>query len=79
MLILTAVKQDDPHFAEEILADLINQGYTGNKLLAEFKKTNRKVRPAAEKLIEEADKIAETASTNYIDRTDDIFDDEMKD
>ncbi len=60
-------------------ADLINQGYTGKKLLEEFKKANRKVRPAVEQLIKEADKIAETTSTNYIDRTDDIFDDEMKD
>lgn len=79
MLILTAVKQDDPYFAEEVLADLINQGCTGKKLLEEFKKANRKIRPAVEQLIEEADKIAEAASTNYIDRTDDIFDDEMKD
>lgn len=76
MLILTPVKKEDPAFAEEILADLIKQGYSGEKLLTEFKKINRKVRPAVEKLIEEADKIAETASTNYVDQTDHIFGDE---
>ena len=37
---------------------------------------NRKVRHAVEKLIEEADKIAKAASTNYVNPTDDIFGDE---
>lgn len=76
MLILTPVKKEDPAFAEEILADLIQQGYSGEKLLVEFKKINRKVRPAVEKLIEEADKIAKASSANYVDPTDDIFGDE---
>lgn len=76
MLILTSVKRDDAAFAEEILTDLIKQGYSGEKLLEEFKMINRKVRPAVEKLIEEADKIAKKASNNYVDPTDDIFDDE---
>ena len=76
MLILTPVKREDAAFAEEILADLIEQGYTDEKLLTEFKKINRKIRPAVEKLIEEADEIAKNASTNYVDPTDDIFGDE---
>ena len=76
MLILTPVKKEDPAFAEEILADLIQLGYSGEKLLSEFKKINRKVRPAVEKLIEEADEIAKEASTNYFDPTDDIFGDD---
>ncbi len=73
MLILTPVKKDDPAFAEEILADLIDQGYSGEKLLAEFKKINRQIRPAIEKIIEEADTLAKAASENYIDPSDDIF------
>jgi len=76
MLILTPVANEDSAFAEEILADLIQQGYSGDALLTEFKKISRKVRPAVEKLIEEADKIAEAASTNYVDITDELFDDE---
>lgn len=76
MLILKPVKQEDSAFAEEILDDLIQQGYSGQKLLAEFKKVNRKIRPAVDKLIEEADEIAKTSSTNYRDPTDDIFGDE---
>jgi len=73
MLILTPVRKDDPAFAEEILSDLVRQGYTGEKLLAEFKKINRQVRPAIEKIIEEADNIAKTASQNYADPTDAIL------
>ncbi|MTI96042.1 MAG: AbrB/MazE/SpoVT family DNA-binding domain-containing protein [Firmicutes bacterium] len=73
MLILTPVKNQDA-FSEEILADLIAQGYSGEELLTEFKKINRQVRPAVEQLIEEADAIAEAASHNYHDPTDEVFD-----
>ncbi len=44
--------------------------------MTEFKKINRKIRPAVEKLIEEADEIARVASSNYIDPTDEIFGDD---
>ena len=73
MLVLTPVKKEDPAFAEEILSDLIEQGYSGKQLLAEFKRTSRQVRPAVEKLIEEADALAKAASMDYVDSTDDIF------
>lgn len=73
MLILTPVRNEGTAFAEEILSDLIKQGYSGQKLLDEFKRVSRHVRPAVEKLIEEADLLAKKASKNYIDQTDDIF------
>jgi len=73
MLILTPVQNNDPAFTEQILADLINQGYTGKNLLAEFTRINRKLRPAIEKIIEEADMLAMAASQNYMDPTDSIF------
>jgi bifunctional DNA-binding transcriptional regulator/antitoxin component of YhaV-PrlF toxin-antitoxin module len=73
MLILTPVRNEDTAFAEEILSDLIEQGYSGQKLLSEFKRISRQVRPVIEKLIEEADALAKAASINYLDRTDDIF------
>ena len=76
MLILLPVKKEDSYFAEEILQDLIAQGFSGEKLLSEFKKVNRKVRPAIKKLIEEADEIAKKASVDYIDLTEEIFGDE---
>ncbi len=73
MLILTPVKKDNLAFSEEILADLIEQGYSGEKLLSEFKRISHQVRPAIERIIEEADALAKTASANKQDPTDAIF------
>ena len=42
-------------FSEQILADLISQGYAGQELLDKFKEYSKAVRPAVLKLIEEAD------------------------
>ena len=41
-------------FAENILADLIDEGYAGQELLAEFKIRQAKIRPAVEVLLEKA-------------------------
>ena len=76
MLILTPARDDDHYFAEQILEDLIKQGYKGEKLLEEFKRVNKQIRPAVEELIKEADKIAEEASRGYVDKTFDIFSDD---
>jgi bifunctional DNA-binding transcriptional regulator/antitoxin component of YhaV-PrlF toxin-antitoxin module len=73
MLILAPIRNEDTVFSEEILSDLIDKGYSGQKLLNEFKRVSRQVRPAVEKLIEEADLLAKKASKSYIDQTDDIF------
>ena len=73
MLILTPVRKEDPAFVEEILSDLIQQGYSGQKLLIEFKNKVHQLRPAVEKLIKEADALAKEASANYVDYTNDIF------
>ena len=45
-------------FAEEILADLIEQGYSGQELLEKFKETQAKVRPAVESMLIDAHRIA---------------------
>ena len=73
MLILSPVRDDEHAFSEEILSDLIEKGYSGQPLLSEFKRVRRQIRPAVEKLIEEADLLAKEASVKYIDSTDDIF------
>ena len=73
MLILIPVRYDNTEFGEEILSDLIDQGYSGQELLKEFKRLSRQIRPAIEKLITEADSLAKKTSINYIDRTDEIF------
>ena len=49
---------DGSYFAEQILADLISQGYTGQELLEKFKEYSKAIRPAVLKLIEEADALA---------------------
>jgi bifunctional DNA-binding transcriptional regulator/antitoxin component of YhaV-PrlF toxin-antitoxin module len=45
-------------FSEQILADLIAQGILGKELLEKFKEMSKKVAPAMNKLIDEADSIA---------------------
>ena len=45
-------------FSEQILAELIAQGYSGEQLLEQFKAEQKKVRPAVERMIKEADALA---------------------
>lgn len=49
-------------FAEQILADLISRGYSGNDLLERFKKAQRQIRPAVEVILVEAEQVAFSAS-----------------
>lgn len=46
-------------FSEQILADLVAQGYIGEELLQCFSAASRKIRPAVEKILEEARQVAE--------------------
>lgn len=61
-------------FAEEILSDLIKEGYSGQALLKKFKSRRDKVRPAVKKMLNEAHKMAtgELESMSY----DDVFGEE---
>lgn len=45
-------------FSEQILSDLISQGYEGQELLEKFKQYSMSIRPAVEKLLEETDEFA---------------------
>lgn len=59
-LIIRPVRtRDGGEFAEEILADLIAQGYSGNELLERFKETRKQVRPAVEQMLTDAGMAAE--------------------
>ena len=65
-LVLRPVKENNRgEFAEQILADLIRQGYSGEELLEKFKQTQRKIRPAVEAMLAEADRVAESKSGGY--------------
>ena len=63
-------------FAEQILADLIAQGLSGEELLTQFKKKQAQVRPAVEAMIAAAEEAAHgnTAFSSY----EDIFGDESE-
>ena len=61
-------------FAEQILADLISQGYSGSELLEQFKMAQSKVRPAVEEMLTEAERAASSES-DYVSY-EDIFDGE---
>ncbi len=63
-------------FAEQILADLIAQGYSGEKLLEHFKKAQNQVRPAIEAMIVEAESVAASES-DYVSYND-VFCEEEK-
>jgi len=45
-------------FSEQILADLIAQGFSGQELLVKFKEASKKITPAMDILISEADRIS---------------------
>lgn len=67
-------ESSDGEFAEQILADLIEQGLSGNKLLAAFKEKQAKVRPAVNAMLKDAQKAA--AGKGEFETYDDIFNSE---
>lgn len=71
-LIIRPVKiNGSGEFAEQILADLIKQGYAGDELLSMFKEKQKEVRPAVESMLLEADRVADGYGEYY--SYDDIF------
>lgn len=73
-LIIRPIKESSGgDFAEQILADLLAKGYSGSALLDEFKKAQRKVRPAVEELLISAENIASGKGEYY--SYDEVFDD----
>ena len=71
LIIQPAVSVGESEFSEQILAELIEEGYSGKKLLEEFKTRQAKIRPAVETLLEEAKLAAEGKGKYY--RYDDVF------
>lgn len=63
-------------FAEQILADLIARGYSGNDLLERFKRAQKQVRPAVEAMFMDAEQTASSES-GYISY-EDVFGTEDK-
>lgn len=57
-LIIRPLKNDTSEFAEQILDDLISQGYSGKELSKKFKEENKRIYNAARAMIADANKIA---------------------
>ena len=53
-IVIRPVRESSGEFDEQILADLITQGLSGQELLDKFKETRRQVRPAMERLLDQA-------------------------
>ena len=63
------------------LKDLIEQGYEGQELLEKFQETQKKIKSALARLLEEAEKRAESVRNNpeWKDPTEEIFSDVIDD
>jgi len=53
-IVIRPVRESSGEFDEQLLADLIAQGLSGQELLDKFKETRRQIRPAVERLLDEA-------------------------
>ncbi len=64
MLIIQPVHDTaaEGEFSEQILSDLIKEGFSGEELLKEFKARQVKVRPSVEAILEEAKAAAQGAA-----------------
>jgi len=58
-IVIRPLQESLEEFSEEILAELISKGYSGEELLSKFREMRRKIRPAIDSMIKEADEIAE--------------------
>ena len=74
LVIRPAKENAGGEFAEQILADLIAEGFSGDELLTRFKKAQRGVRPAVEAMLAEAAQAA-TSKSGYATYAD-IFESE---
>ena len=53
-IVIRPVRESGGEFDELILADLIAQGFSGQELLDKFKESRLQIRPAVERLLDEA-------------------------
>lgn len=62
-------------FSEEILKELVAQGFEGEELVHEFQKLKSQIRPAVEKLIDESGNAAKSLNGSGDVQTEEIFGD----
>ena len=66
-LLIRPVHRENGDFSEQILTELIAEGYTGEELLTKFKEQSRKIKPAVAQMFAEADRVAEEGDAFTID------------
>ena len=59
-IMIRPLRDNTGYFSEQILADLIAEGFGGDDLLEKFKERSRAIRPAVIKLLEETDAYAKS-------------------
>ena len=72
-LIIKPAQDYDGEFAEQILSDLIAQGFSGEELLLKFKESSRNLQTAVKNMLEEADRVAKGEGEYYT--LDDLIED----
>lgn len=70
-IFIRPLRSEASDFSEEILADLVSQGLSGQELLVRFKEQSKKIRPAVQKMIDEADEAVKYGSGRH--SLDDLF------
>ena len=70
-IVIRPVIENCGAFDEEILADLIAQGFSGDELLSKFKNARRQIRPAVEKMLDTSRTAAQNPDEH--DSYDDVF------
>jgi len=73
LIIRPVHEKEDSLFSEQILEELITEGYSGEELLSEFKTRKGKIRPAVVRILQEAKKAAK--SDCGFTTTDELFGD----
>lgn len=73
-IVLRGVPQTED-FSEEILEDLVAQGFEGQNLIRQFQKVKSQIRPAVEKLITESTRAALCLQGNGNEQTEELFGD----
>jgi len=76
-IVLRAVPQTED-LSEEVLEDLVAQGFEGQNLVREFQKKKSQVRPAVEKMIVESSLAARNLQENGNTETEELFGDLKK-
>lgn len=64
-IVIRPAQESSGEFDEQILADLIAEGLSGEDLLVQFKETRKKIRPAVENLLSDSELAAEGKSRYF--------------